>query len=147
MPKATVATEAVHFNLKSCEGGWVKLRPLTYGQSLHRVDRGANQVIEGRDRKTGMPTRTVMETMIEATRQYEFKMCVVDHNLEDDQGAKLNFDLSSTFEILDPRIGAEIGDLIDKLNGDDMSAEDFFKQLGESQEADGNKETNTTTTP
>ena len=37
MPRATAdVITAVHLDLKSCAGGFVKLRRLTYGQKLHR---------------------------------------------------------------------------------------------------------------
>jgi hypothetical protein len=41
---------------------------------------------------------------------------VVDHNLEDADGRKLDFRNLADFDNLDPRIGEEIGKLLDELN-------------------------------
>jgi len=47
---------------------------------------------------------------------FDFTHCIVDHNLEDDNGVKM--DLTNVINIrrLDPRVGDEIEQLIDKLN-------------------------------
>jgi len=52
--------------------------------------------------------------MQQAVTQYEFQNCIVEHNLEDDSGNLLQF--PADFSRLNPRIGAEIADLIDRMN-------------------------------
>lgn len=38
MPKATVSHDRVRHDLKTCEGGWVELRQLSYSEILARRD-------------------------------------------------------------------------------------------------------------
>jgi len=54
--------------------------------------------------------------------QFEFRTCIVDHNLEDEGGRKLNFTNPRDFDLLDGRVGEEIGNLIDELHnwGDEL---------------------------
>jgi hypothetical protein len=51
--------------------------------------------------------------------EFEFKNCIQDHNLEDDNGAKIDFNNPMSYRILHPKIGAEIAAAIDKLNQED----------------------------
>lgn len=136
MPRATVRTEAEHFNLKTCPGGYVKLRALSHGQLLDRRDRASKMsMLQNPDAKPGDPTKVNIDFMQRVTRQYEFEHCIVDHNLEDENGIKLNFGMPETLELLDPRIGQELERLIDVLNKEDDNegdAANFPSQSGES---------------
>jgi hypothetical protein len=51
-----------------------------------------------------------------AATQIDFQSCIVDHNLEDETGRKLDFRSFSDIDMLDPKIGEEISTLIDELN-------------------------------
>ena len=46
----------------------------------------------------------------------EFSECIVDHNLTDENDQPLDFRKPSTIEVLDPRVGNEIGRLIADLH-------------------------------
>lgn len=122
MPKATVSHEAVRHNLKSCPGGWVELRTLSYYEMMQRRDLTARLYSEqktGRNIKSEDTLRQVMEVMNVAIMEYEFKNCIVNHNLEDDNGVLLDFSSSMALKSLDPKIGAEINKYIDALNQED----------------------------
>lgn len=113
MPRATVSDEVKRFDLKSCEGGWVDLKRLTYGQYLERRDMATKMTaVTGATRDI----ETEIKMMQEKTVQYEFKHCIIDHNLEDENSNILDMSSPLVIRMLDPRIGEEIAKLIDSLN-------------------------------
>lgn len=115
MPKATVSHAGVRHELKSCPpDGYVELRQLSYDEILARRDGITNMSIERDD------TETVnINTMQRWAREFDFRNCIRDHNLEDDNGQPLDFTKSHTFKVLDPKVGMEIEALIDELNGEE----------------------------
>ena len=121
MPKATVLTEAVKKDLKSCPGGFVTLRQLSYSEMLARRD-----IVTRMSMRQGSKDDKINVELanLEANR-YSFKHCISEHNLEDDNGQPLNFANPMTFDVLDPKIGAEIERYIDEMNQDDEDSEDF----------------------
>jgi transcriptional/translational regulatory protein YebC/TACO1 len=127
MPNATVPTDAQHFELKSLEGAYVDLKPLPYGELLERRDKASRMSMEaGGGRKRQDTSRVDIDMMQAHTRLYEFQHCIVDHNLEDDKGNKLNFTNSATLNLLHPKVGQEIETLIDRLNElEDLDEETF----------------------
>lgn len=115
MPRATANLDPEEKKeLKTCPGGYVTLRRLTYGQKLDRMKHVGKLSVDMRGK--GKSTRGEMEMLQKASTVYDFKMCIVDHNLEDENGNKLNLQLERDIDRLDPRIGEEISDLIDELN-------------------------------
>ena len=114
MPKATVSHVGIRHDLKSCEGGYVELRQLSYDEILARRQGISNLTVDREDTQT-----VTINTMQSWAREFDFRNCIRDHNLEDDNGQLLDFSKSHTFKILDPRVGREIELLIDQLNGDD----------------------------
>jgi hypothetical protein len=84
------------------------------------------------------PNRITIDIMNEVSRKYDFANCIMDHNLEDEQGNKLDFSNSLVLDILDPRIAAEIEDEIDKLNLTDIDQENFTTPVESSSTAIGN---------
>jgi hypothetical protein len=138
MPNATVSTDVVKKELKSCEGAWVELRQLPFGKMLERRDKASRfmQELDPRARNANMKVQ--IDIMNEWSRRFDFKECIVDHNLEDAQGNQLNFGNPMTFDILDPKIGAELERLIDELNQEDeQDLEDFPNALTSSSEDNG----------
>jgi hypothetical protein len=114
MPKATVSVEPEMHSLKSCEGGWVKLRRMSYGERLHRTDIAMTMSMQQDQRaKTGKMEIKQAQTQVGA---FEFSTCVVDHNLEKDDGQPLNFKNGQDFALLDGRIGEEISALIEEMH-------------------------------
>lgn len=123
MPRATVNSEATRIELKSCPGGFVMLRQLPFGQMLSRRDRATRFLQEVDPKaKDGDISHIQIDILNEASRLYDFSHCIMDHNLEDDNGNKLDFSdrmIEMTLQVLEPRIGAEIEREIDSLNRDD----------------------------
>lgn len=120
MPRATVNTEAIRYDLKTCPDGFVMLRALPYGKMLERREKASRMTMDQEVRRgRGSSQRIDFSMMQRWTRQFEFENCIVDHNLENDTGQKLNFSMAGTLEIMDPKIGAEIEKLIDELNQDE----------------------------
>ena len=125
MPRATINTsETKRFDLKSLpatkteEGGFVELRKLAYGQILERRDMGAKIAIEGlTDRQSRDEDLKVTTEMIQkSVTEFEFKNCIVTHNLEDESGTLLVFSNPQAVWSLDPQVGQELGQLIDDMN-------------------------------
>lgn len=117
MPKATVSHEGVRHDLKSCPGGFVELRPLSYNELLVRRDGVTSMSLE-RDGVSEDDVKMQIATMQAWAREYDFRNCIRDHNLTDENDVPLNFSDKHTLGMLDPRIGREIEALIDDLNGE-----------------------------
>lgn len=114
MPNALAVANVAHHTLKSLEGAYVDIKRMTYGQKLERQGMIKVNFEMSKGRKDDMKGQMEMANRI--ATYYEFKNCIVDHNLTDDQDNKL--DLSNPFVIdsLDPRIGEEINGLINDMN-------------------------------
>jgi hypothetical protein len=126
MPRATVNSEATRVDLKSLPGGFVMLKQLPFGQMLSRRDKAARYLQEVNPRAARDDISKIqIDILNEASRIYDFKNCIIDHNLEDDQGNKLDFGNAMTLQVLDPKVGAEIEREIDKMNRDDFDEEVF----------------------
>lgn len=115
MPRATTdKSKTVRFDLKSCPEGYVMLRKMDYGEVLHRRDIGA--YVSGQDTSTNGQASTRVEMNNTAVQEFEFRVTVTDHNLEDEAGNKLNFTQAAAIRSLDPQIAQEIEELIDEMN-------------------------------
>jgi hypothetical protein len=127
MPKATVSIDTERFELTTLpaeggeEGGWVELKTMSYGAFLKRKDMITKMSVKGQ----GKSAETLLEMANEKLTHYEFRECIVDHNLEDDGGNKLDFSKPTAIQRLNPRVGEEISTYIDKLNKfDEQDGED-----------------------
>jgi len=123
MPVATASIEPEHFDLKSLppkgeeEGGWANLRRMTYGEKLHRQDIAMDMSMRAEGRKARSEGAEMKITQAQtAVTEYELRLCVMDHNLTHPNGQKLDFRNPADVHMLDPRVGEEIGLLIDKMN-------------------------------
>ena len=115
MPKATVSRDSTEkIELKSCPGAYIQLRRLSYGEYLRRQELAMEMGIKGGSGKT-KDADLDLKMMQRVVQEFEFKNCIVDHNLEDDAGEKMDFRKGTTLDILDPKIGQEISTHIDKL--------------------------------
>lgn len=114
MPRATVNEEDVtRKDLKSCPEGFVVIRTMTYGEFLHRREMIGKLTVGGDARSKQFEGEMKMANA--KVTEFEFTKCIVDHNLDDDDGNRLDFTKSIPMK-LDPRIGEEIGTYIDELN-------------------------------
>ena len=114
MPRATTDISTTEkFELKSLEEGFIIVRRLTYGEKLER-----RAMVSGMKVETGKGKDFAgeMQLMNEKATIFDFQKCIVEHNLEDENGNTLN--LSSPVDVrrLDPRIGEEIENILGDLN-------------------------------
>lgn len=112
MAKAQATSTIEHYDLKTCEGGWVKLRRFSYGESLERKSKISLSFAAGK----GSDNRASMDMASKEVAFFEFSRCVVEHNLEKEDGTLFNFKNKVDLLLLDPRIGEEIESYINKLN-------------------------------
>lgn len=114
MPAAVSNTEeTVRHELKTCPGGFVVLRRMTYGQVIQRRSLSKMSILTQRGKGNSVQGELAM-----ASRDitlFEFAHCIVEHNLEDNNGRTLNLG-GPDFDLLDPRIGQEIEEQIAKMN-------------------------------
>lgn len=115
MPRATVDIDDVEkFPLTTCEGGFVTLRRLPYGAWLKRQEMALQMKMHGMERgqeavgELAMANRKVTE--------FEYKECIVEHNLEDANGQLLDFRSGRALDMLNPKIGNEISSYISQLH-------------------------------
>jgi hypothetical protein len=116
VPKATAnITEPERRELKTLPEGFVTIRRLTYGQKLERraMSSTATAETQGRSNKS---MKMQMQMINERATLFDFTHCIVDHNLEGDDGRKLNLTNFDDIKMLDPRIGDEIEKLLDEVN-------------------------------
>lgn len=125
MPRATVnISDTEKFALKTLEGGEVTLRRMTFGQKLARQESATKVTMEQSRRSGGKMDLNMLQ--FQAT-VFDFRACIVDHNLEDENGQKLNLTQEAAVASLDPRVGEEISKFIDKMNNfeDDLEESGF----------------------
>ena len=125
MPRATNnINDTIRVDLKSCPGGFVVLRRMSYGQRLKRDAMALDMSM----RSQGKERVIDIEAAQEEVTFFEFASCVAEHNLEDERGDLLRFSEKYAVVALDARIGAEISAEIEKLH-------DFQADLGNSLES------------
>lgn len=126
MPKAVVnISDTESFKLRSLDGGEVTLRRMTYGQKLSRQQNAVKTTVE--QSKGSRNSKMNLDMLAHASTIFDFRACIVDHNLEDENGQKLNLTNPTDIDRLDPRVGEEIAKYIDQMNNfeDDLEDADF----------------------
>lgn len=114
MPVASVSQETVRKDLKSLPDAFVELKRMSYGEWLHRQELMLKMKIEG---GTNGKDQTAEVAMVnKAVTQYEFQKCIVNHNLEIAEGQPFDFRTIAALELLDPKVGNEIGRYISELH-------------------------------
>ena len=88
-----------------------------------------------------------MEVVNVAIMEFEFKNCIVDHNLEDDDGNLLDFSNPMSLSILNPKIGSEIDRYIEELNQEDETSVVPLEKPPISSLQDGNQQPIESMTP
>lgn len=117
MPRATVdINQHQRYDLKSCPGGFVVLRRMNYGEFLQRREMAMQMKMTSEGKSKNSATEMDLSMAQTKVAQFEFRNCIVEHNLEDHAGTLLDFRQAWTLSQLDPRIGEEIGELIDKMH-------------------------------
>jgi hypothetical protein len=120
VPAAVISDEPRRFELKSLEGGFVIIREMSYGERIHRQSlAGAMKILK--DNKSDYAGEIAMETA--RLTEWDFAHLIVDHNLEDRDGRKLNLGNKADLAKLSARIGDEVGKYIDEVNSFDDESE------------------------
>lgn len=129
MPRATVSQDTTRVELKTCPGGYVELRTLTFHEMNTRQDIATRMYQEqstGKKKKRDEETiRGYFEIMNVAVTEYEFRNCIVGHNLEDENGDLIDFTRPMQAWRLDPKVGQEINRAIEELNQLDEEDDDL----------------------
>lgn len=112
MPRATVARTTERFDLKSCPEGYVIIRRMTYGEKLARTDQMMNMSTSSKSDDNEMHIRM----MTRSVALQDFANLVIEHNLTDENDKTLDFRIAQHVLNLDPVIGDEIGQYIDRIN-------------------------------
>lgn len=136
MPRATVdASSVTREDLKSLpaegneECGYVILRRQTYGERQRRADIVTRVTMQAADTR-GTPDIMHMDIKNLDVTLFDFRTCIVDHNLEDDSGRRLDFNRANDLENLNPQVGDEIEQLIRKMNTFESSGDDLEQFRG-----------------
>lgn len=115
MPRATTdASMTERHELKSCPEGFIVARRLSYGEKLERRAMMSGMKVETGGK--GKDFAGEMQLMNEQATLYDFQKCIVEHNLEDENGNTLNLNSVTDIRRLDPRIGEEIETILGDLN-------------------------------
>jgi len=131
MPDGTVSQETYKRELKSLPpDGFVELKMLPYHDMLVRRDKGSIASMEQtqqrkKNRNEPETQKLTIESLQTWERDYMFKSCIVDHNITDKNGVKLDFNSPMAFKMLRPDIGMEIERYIDELHSEDEIDENF----------------------
>lgn len=113
MPKATAnINQTKRFDLKSCPGGYVVVRRLSYGLKLQRQELSMSMQMAGEKNNASMN----MNVRVSSVAEFDFKHCLVEHNLTDDNDQPLNLQRPEYVGMLDGAVGEEIGMYIDQVN-------------------------------
>ncbi len=124
MPEVGFDRTPVRKELSTVEGGYVELRRLPYDEILKRREMATRLSMEGGsssgNRRTRQDREEANRIAIElaqvATREYEFKNCIVDHNLTVD-GNTVDFSKPAlAFKMVHPKVMQEIELLLAELN-------------------------------
>jgi hypothetical protein len=135
MPDVTIdPAEVERHELKTAPpDGWVELRPLPFGMKLARRSKATRTMMKMPAPSKATQGKKVeqsieLESMDEVTTLIDFSYCIVDHNLTDKNGEKLDFSNKMTLKLLNPKVGSEIERLISELNEDEdeETLEDFL---------------------
>lgn len=114
MPNASADTnKTTRKDLKTLPEGYVVLRTMNYGQIIQRREMlklSVSSAKGSKDFKGEMAMASRDITM------FEFAHCIVEHNLEDDDGRKFNLSSPVDFSKLNPRVGQEIEKYISEMN-------------------------------
>lgn len=127
MPIVELSQEHETFELKSAPpDGYVTLRRMSHGEQLRRQDKSSRMSMNSRKRgrQAKVDDRMFIDTFIENLRHLDFALCIIDHNLEHSDGTRFDFKKKAEFDRLPPKIGEEIGEIIDEFNGFNDEDED-----------------------
>jgi len=113
MPVVVVSEDVVHFDLKTVDGGYVKIKQMSYGQKIYRSGlTGSMKVLK--DNKSDYAGELAMETA--KITEWDFANLIAESNLEVAEGVPYNFGNKDHLRKLPAKVGDEIGKYIDEVN-------------------------------
>lgn len=126
MPFAGVEDDPIRYDLKTVPGGYVKLKRLSYGDKMRRLEKTMKQSMV--QKKGQKEQRVDVDLTITQAKISDFNKCVVEHNLtyiRNGQEVPLNFQGSDILDLINGRVAEEIDGYIDELNSyeEDVEAE------------------------
>lgn len=130
MPLAVVMSKPERHDLKTCPGGYVMVRRMSFGEKMTR--RGFNSKMDLEMTRGSRSAKSTVDLFNEQMEMYDFSHCIAEHNLTklvnkntglpcdaDDPDAvevPLDFTKPSDVKLLAGPIAEEIGTVMDKLN-------------------------------
>lgn len=115
MPIATSLDDTETFQLKTAPpDGYVTLRRMSWGDKLKRQALVSKMKIQ--TRRGSKDLQGELDMMAEQTALLEFARCIVDHNLTDSTGRKLDFANPDDVKAINGNIGEEISVYIARMN-------------------------------
>ena len=104
-------TQTTKHMLRTCEGAYVVTRKYTYEERSRRAGVAYAMTFERGEGSAGK-----IEDLQHDANVYDIRHCVVDHNLGDKDGNRLDLTNPKVIGSLDPIIGEEINAIIDREN-------------------------------
>lgn len=119
MPRAVSIDSGERHDLKTLPGdgddqGYIVAKRLTYGEKLQRRAMSSAMKIQSSGKSKDWMGE--MNMINEEATLFDFQRCITDHNLQDDNGNKLDFTKMSDIRKLDPRVGEEIDNILSDMN-------------------------------
>ena len=115
MPRATVSMEPTQEDLKTCPGGFIKARRMSYGELMTSQDLAYQVQMKANQDNPDDPEMGVTMSRI-AVVEFQLKTCIIEHNLEGDNGEPLDFKRSRDVHLLDANVGQEIVSILDNMH-------------------------------
>lgn len=127
MPKASVSTAPVRHELRSCPGGFVVLRRMSFGEKQYRTEIATEQALKMKGGQNRQQRRNAknqdseldIKLLNRKVAEFEFANLILDHNLFEDDEETIKLDFKNdprALDKLDPQIGDEINQVIADMN-------------------------------
>ena len=127
MPIAIQDTTSIRHDLDSLKGAWVETRKMNHGERTYRGQISTEYTVQG-FLGGGKDTETQVKIIADALTLFDFKTCVVKHNLERAAGKLLNLSNPKDINELSGIVGAEIAAIINRENQFTETEQDLLKQ-------------------
>lgn len=126
MPVVTGTGKPVHYDLKTVppvtdesgnvveEGGYVEIKVMTWGEKLDR--RNFNSKMEVKTTRGSKDATSLVDIFKKEMELYDFAHCIVEHNLQAEDGRPLDFRNPKDVQAVWGVVGEEIATYIDKVN-------------------------------
>lgn len=115
MPIVVSAGHAERYDLKTAPpDGYVVIRRLSHGEKAER--RMINNKLTMKAQKGKKDVDSSIDMFHANVDLYNFKHCIIEHNLQDKDGRVLDFSIAADVNKIDGRVSEEITTYIDREN-------------------------------